>query len=259
MFDNLKNALRLPETRNIDSLDDPQASELHSQIIQNKPFLRKIYLDFYSAFCNCAGHDGQKKCIELGSGGGFLKEILPDVITSDILKLSQIDICFSGLDIPFKNNSIDAFFMIDVFHHVKYPETFLLELDRCLKPGGQIVMIEPANTWWGRFIYKNFHHEPFDTDGDWKIEGSGPMSDANGALPWIVFCRDREKFNSKFKNLNIEHIKFHTPYRYLISGGVSMKQLLPSFMYPVIKFIEIILTPLNRWLGMFMTVKLKKR
>ena len=44
---------------------------------------------------------------------------------------------------------------------------------------------------------KNFHHETFNPEGDWKIPGTGPMSDANGALPFIVFERDKEKFENK--------------------------------------------------------------
>ena len=39
-----------------------------------------------------------------------------------------------------------------------------------------------------RVIYGALHHEPFRPDAaDWKISGKGPLSAANGALPWILF------------------------------------------------------------------------
>jgi hypothetical protein len=44
----------------------------------------------------------------------------------------------------------------------------------------------------------------------------------------------------------------------LISGGLSIKQLLPSFTYNLIEGLEFMLTPLNSFLGMFKTVELEK-
>ena len=148
--------------------------------------------------------------------------------------------------------------MIDVFHHIKTPRSVLTEMERCLKPGGKIIMIEPANTWWGRFIFQNFHHEPFNPAAGWSIEGEGPMSDANGAQPWIVFKRDQEQFLKEYPKLRINRFRCHTPIRYLISGGVSMRQLAPTFMYPVIRGLEMLISPLNPLLGMFCTIELEK-
>lgn len=251
--------LKLPETQKIDNINDVSATELHSTIIQKKPFLKKIYLENYQQFINSIGDDyGSKKIVELGSGGGFIKDIIPNAITSDVIELPQVDICFSALDMPFEDNSVDAFVMIDVLHHINDSETFFIEALRCLKPGGKIVMIEPANTIWGGFIYRNFHHEPFDAKGEWGFESSGPMSSANGAIPWILFIRDRKLFNEKFPKLKINILKHHTPFRYLISGGVSMRQLLPNFCYPLVKGFEFLISPFNRYIGMFMTVELEK-
>lgn len=160
---------------------------------------------------------------------------------------------------PFENESVRAFFMIDVLHHIKKPRSFFVEAQRCLKKGGKIVMIEPANTLWGRFIYKNFHHEMFDTKAEWEMDKTGPLSDANGALAWIIFQRDREIFDSEFGSLKILNISFHTPFRYLLSGGLSFRQLVPSFQYGFVKFLEVCLSPLNRWVGMFETIVLEKR
>jgi SAM-dependent methyltransferase len=159
---------------------------------------------------------------------------------------------------PFENDSIDYFLMIDVFHHVPDSRKFLSELDRCLKRNGKVVMIEPANTFWGSFIYRNFHHELFDPAGGWSLPKEAPLSSANAALPWIVFCRDREIFRKEFLRLKIMELKAHTPLKYLLSGGVSMPQLVPSFSYSALSAFEWLLSPLHPMIGMYYTVVLSK-
>eukprot|EP01036_Dinobryon_divergens_P048614 gene48614-65203_t len=139
---------------------------------------------------------------------------------------------------PFETGSVAGIFMIDVLHHIPQPALFLKEAERVLAKGGKILMTEPANSAWGRFIYRNFHHEPFEPKGGWEIPATGPLSGANGALPWIIFERDRQKFEAEFPHLKIESIRYHTPLRYLLSGGVSKRQLAPNVSYGLIKGIE---------------------
>jgi len=252
--------LKLPEAKEVGDLDDPKATLLHARIIQKKTFLKNLYCEHYSIFRKVMYDRGLNGVfVELGSGGGFIKEILPGVITSDIMELPHVDKCFSALNMPFQDNTIDAFFMINVLHHINDVTVFFNELGRCLKTGGRIVIIDQTNTIWGRFVYQHFHHEPFDPSGGWELEGIGPMSSCNGAIPWIVFSRDRSRFEKEFPLLKINKMRLHTPLRYVLSGGVSMRQLLPSFMYPVVKGIEVLLSPLNRFIAMYMTVELEKQ
>ncbi len=257
---NLLNFLKLPETKNITDLDHPSTTLLHAQIIQRKSILKKLYIDFYTQFQKSAASlPAPRVLIELGSGGGFIKKVIPDAITTEIILLPHIDIQCSALRLPFRADSVDVFFLLDVLHHVPDADLFFTEIMRCLKIDGKAVMIEPANTLWSRWIYQNFHHEPFDLKTGWALTSSGPLSHSNIALPWIIFYRDRQIFENKFPRLEIARLDVHTPFRYLISGGLSFKQLLPSFTYPVIQGLENILSPLNKHLGMFMTIELKKR
>jgi len=192
------NWLRLPDADDAMDLDDPATTLRHAKIIEEKKFLRRYYNDIYALFTKEVQANPSGHFVELGSGGGFLKKITPQIITSDLLRLPHIDLVFNALHLPFRDKQIDAFFMCDVFHHVKDPATFLKELSRCLKPSAKVIMIEPANTLWGRFVYQKFHHEDFNPSGAWELKGEGPMTSANGALPWIVFVRDRIKFEQKF-------------------------------------------------------------
>jgi SAM-dependent methyltransferase len=250
--------LKLPETRNIKDLDDPATTLLHAEIVQKKPFLKQLYIDFYKEFQKGISEPEKKVLVELGSGGGFIKEVIDNVITSDILELPNVDKVFSALEMPFEDSSVDAFFMFDVLHHIAEPGGFFREAIRCLKPAGKIVMIEPANTLWARFIYKNFHHELFDPEAQWGLEEIGPVSHGNGAMPWIIFSRDRQIFEKQFPQLRIVRIRNHTPLRYLLSGGLTLRQLVPSFTYPLIKAIEYIMSAINNLVGMFQTIELEK-
>jgi SAM-dependent methyltransferase len=250
--------LRLPETRDIENLDDPATTLLHARIIKNKPFLKNLYTEFYNQFKDSMPDFEKKFLVELGSGGGFIKEIIANVLTSDILDLPNVDRVFSSSNMPFGDGSVDAFFMFDVLHHIADSRAFFKEALRCLKTRGKVVMIEPANTLWSRFIYKNFHHEQFNPKGMWGLEKAGPISQGNGAIPWIIFCRDRTIFEREFPSLRIVSMRNHTPLRYLLSGGLTLRQLVPSFTYPFVKAVEYLLAPLNNWLGMFQTIELEK-
>ena len=139
---------------------------------------------------------------------------------------------------PFENNYLDGILMIDVFHHIQRVELFLNEVQRTLKPNGILVMSEPWYCNWSKFIYSNFHHEPFEIESGWNIPALGPLSGANGALPWIVFQRDLELFKSKFPELSIRTIEYHTPLRYLLSGGVSHKQFVPDWIFDCFKYLD---------------------
>ena len=250
--------LRLPEVRDVVDLDDPAVTELHRRIIERKPFLRRLYVDTYRELERWLPQRRPRRIIELGSGGGFIKQVIPDAVTSDVLDVAGLDLRFSALDMPFENESVDAFCMIDVLHHLPDARRFLAEADRCLRRGGRLVMIEPANTAWSRFVYQRFHHEAFDPEGSWSPQGRGPLSTANGAIPWIVFVRDRREFDRAFPHLEVIHLRPHTPVRYLLSGGLSMRQLAPSFAYAAVKGLEAALRPLDAFLGMFYTVVVQR-
>lgn len=251
--------LKLPEARDISNLDDVSTTLVHARVIRKKYFLKRLYTDLYTQFKQAirdSGEDGV--LVELGSGGGFIKEIIPHAITSDILNLPNVERHFSALDMPFEDHTVDAFFMWGVFHHIKDARQFFKEVDRCLKVGGKLVMVEAANTLWGRFIYRHFHHEDMDLSAGWELKESGRLSSANLALPWIVLCRDRAQFEEEFPALRIRTLKPHTPFIYILSGGLSYRQMLPSFSYDLIKAVERLLYPLNGLIGTLLTIEIEK-
>lgn len=240
-------------------LDDPRATLAHRDIILQKPFLKRLYNDWYQEFIQTCGSVGKGIYLEIGSGGGFLNEVFPDVVTSDILDLPVVDKVFSAEKMPYNENEVGCIMMLNVFHHIPKPYLFLQEAERTLVKGGKIVMIEPANSALGRFIYKRFHHEPFVETGGREIEAGNPLSNSNQALPYIYFERDLELFAKDFPQLKINKITYHTPFMYVLSGGVSRSAMLPYFMYQVAKGIEWLCKPFSKQLGLFCTIEIERK
>jgi SAM-dependent methyltransferase len=241
------------------NLDTPETTIQHREIILRKKFLKKIYITWYCELLKIISSLPEGKIIEIGSGGGFLKELDSRILTSDIMPFKHCDMTFSAEAMPFEDSSISAIFMIDVLHHIPNSQSFFFEAQRTLKPGGKIVMIEPANTIFSRFIFTKFHHENFNPKSvEWAFPTTGPLSSANVALPWIIFSRDYEKFEQLYPTLKRKKMILHTPFAYLVSGGLTFKSLLPGCMYMPFRLFELVLSPLYKYIGMFQTVVVEK-
>jgi SAM-dependent methyltransferase len=254
----LKALLCHPHTRGLD-IDDPRTTELRRTIVREKPFLRKVYEEWYSQLA-VSIPNRPEYALELGSGAGFLDEFVPRLITSEIFPLPGIQLVSDATLLPFGNASLRAITMVDVLHHIPDPGKFLHEASRCLLHGGVIAMIEPWVTSWSKLVYKNLHHEPFEPDAaEWTIPIQGPLSGANGAIPWIIFQRDRQKFEAEFPELRIESIQLTMPFRYMVSGGVSMRDLMPHQLFPVWKAFEKSLSAWMPHLAMFALIVVVKR
>lgn len=252
--------LSLLKEKKAEDLDAPSTTLQHRNIILRKKFLKKLYVEWYTSILNHTAGLPSGKIVEIGSGGGFLKELNPEIITSDILPFPHCDLTFGGEQMPFENNELSAILMIDVLHHIPNCRSFFKEAQRVLKPGGKIIMIEPANTPFSRLIFQNFHHENFDTKTrNWDFPTSGPLSGANGALPWIIFTRDYTDFQKEFPYLTREKIILHTPFAYLASGGLTFKTPFAGWMFKPFRFIESTLTPFNKTLAMFQTIIVAKK
>lgn len=255
----LKTLLSHPLVRGVD-IDSPEVNSIRRRLIREKPFLKNLYEEWYTEISNALPVAPSGPVLEIGSGSGFLNEYVSTLITSEILHDPTVDIFLDGHDLPFKAASLKAIIMVDVFHHLSRAGSFLEAAAGCVKPGGVIVMLEPWHTQWSRFVYRYLHHEPFDHECDqWDFKEGGPLSQANSALPWIVFSRDREKFEREYPDWCIQKIRLHTPFRYIVSGGVSLISFSPKRLYKVWRKIEQIMNPwVNAW-AMFATIVLVKK
>ena len=254
----IKKLLAHPDTHDL-SIDDPRTTERRRGIIQSNRFLWQIYDEWYRLIASSIP-SGAGSVLELGSGAGFLSRYIPDLITSEVFPCSEAKLVLDGRQLPFSAASLKAIVMVDVLHHIPDSRAFLAEASRCVRPGGSILMIEPWVSAWSRLIYTHLHHEPFQPGAkDWQFPDTGPLSGANGALPWIIFRRDRSEFESGFPELAIRVVRPFMPFRYLVSGGVSMRQLMPAAAFGVWRQME---SWLGRWpdhWSMFAFIQLERR
>ena len=206
--------------------DRPSARDHPIQAISAR-IHEEWYRDIVATLPPCEG-----PVLELGSGAGFLSEFIPSLITSEIFATPGASMVFDAHAMPLCDGSLRAIVMTNVLHHLARPRSFFAEAARCVKPGGAMVMIEPWVTTWGRWVYTHLHHEPFDPEArQWEFPQSGPLSGANGALPWILFMRDRSQFEQEFPMWKVQSIQPIMPFRYLISGGVSLRSLVPGWSF----------------------------
>ena len=257
MIDLVRSWLAHPMTRGLD-LDDPATTEQRRRIILEKRFLERIYLEWYGCI-RAALPRIPGPVLEVGSGAGFLKKALPDLVTSDILPVSGVDVVLDGTALPFKTGSLRAIVMVNVFHHLKAPRAFMAEALRCTRQGGRVICVEPWLSPWASLVMRMLHHERFDRNAAWETNGTGALSDANGALPWIVFERDRGRFQEEFPQWEAEIRRIGMPFCYLLSGGVSSRVSAPEWSFSPVRRLERVITARTSLLDMFATVVLTRR
>ena len=245
-----------PLTRGL-SLDDPKTTELRARITREKAFLRRIYQAWYQLLASQIPKGGGA-VLEVGSGGGFLKEIQPDALASEVFFTPNVDVVLDAMRLPFAKASLKALLMVDVLHHIPEPALFFAESARCVRRGGRCLLIEPWNTPWGRWVFQHLHHEPFDPAGGWTIASTGPLSGANGALPWIILQRDRDRFSQRFPEWRISRVTPLMPLAYLLSGGVSLRSLLPGWAFGCVRGLEGLLPCVEAASGMFAFIVLER-
>lgn len=165
--------------------------------------------------------------LEIGSGSCYVKGIDGSVITSDVVP-GLADVVIDGQSLPFDDSSLRAILLVHVFHHIPDVENFLTEAARVLAPNGVISMIDVAHTTFAQFFFKMMHPEPYLTKApEWKLHDPQGHMDANQALSWIVFERDRSKFERRYPQLRIERKTLLPWLGYLLSGGVTRRCLVP--------------------------------
>lgn len=197
--------------------------------------------------------------LELGSGGGYLKDVEPSVITSDVIE-GVADKVVDGRNLPFPDETVAAIFLTHVFHHIPDVSRFFSEADRVLVPGGVISLIEVSHTPFGRFFFRNFHPEPYCDDVEsWSFSQRDSMMDSNQALSWVVFVRDRTTFEALYPNLEIESFSYLPWFSYLAAGGVTGRYLVPGFLGHIPPIFDYLLSPLSPILALHWHIRIRKK
>ena len=220
------------ENSKLTSLDSPDREEEIKKIILEKRSLKKFYeycYALYEQFTSVNSKEGVH--LELGAGAGFLKEYNPKFTTTDLIPYRGVDQVVDAINMPFVDDSVDSVSMLNVLHHIPDAAKMFAELERILKVGGRVVIIDQNRGWISKPILKYVHHEAYEEDAaDWQFKSEGPLSSANGALAWIIFSRDIEKFKHEFPRLKLIKSTSFAPLSYWLCGGLKDWCLMPGFL-----------------------------
>jgi SAM-dependent methyltransferase len=124
-----------------------------------KPLLQRIYRDFYSEIAGELRSDLPGETVEIGSGIGNLKTVVPEALATDIFPNPWLDRIENAYAMSFEDVSVANLILFDVWHHLEYPGTALAEFHRVLAPEGRLIIFDPAMGILGRIVYGLFHHE----------------------------------------------------------------------------------------------------
>ena len=230
--------------------------EIHANAAawRRKPLLRDIYDGFYTQIASHLPPAELGPVVELGSGMGNIKRVIPGCITTDLFSNSWLDRRENAYALSFADKSIGAVVLFDVFHHLRYPGTVLRELHRVLQVGGRMIVFDPDMSMLGKLIYGAFHHEPlgmrdtiaWETPADFTAASHGYYA-AQGNAHRIFVQGERP---GSLDSWNIRRVERQPALGYVVSGGFSGPQLYPHALLPLLRFMDRIARPLP---GLFST------
>jgi SAM-dependent methyltransferase len=200
---------------------------------ESKPVLREVYADLYRLIAaNLAPQEGESLNLELGSGMGNVKQFIPDCITSDIFPNLWLDRMENAYGWSFPDGSLSNLILFDVWHHLEYPANALAEAARVLKPGGRLLVMNPAMSATGRFVYGIFHHVTlwFGTPFQARPVAMGnpaelPYFAAQSSAHRLLVHREVPELLVEWNRVKVLKI---TSFAYLASGGFRGASSIPT-------------------------------
>jgi SAM-dependent methyltransferase len=230
---------------NVNASSDLEFIHSHRAIWNARPELREVYHSFFDQLLAAAG--ARKPIVEIGAGPGFFKEYCPSLISTDVISTQWVDVACDGCALPFASDSIGAFVMLDVLHHLPRPLDFMGEVARTLRSGGVVAMIEPWITPTSYVLYRWFHHEdctlrvdirnPFNSNGKKAFDG-------NAGIPYNLV-----RFHSRVSSLPLRLAR-REPFLglpYLATLGFKRAHPLPHQLMSLARKLETLIGSIGRW------------
>jgi SAM-dependent methyltransferase len=196
---------------------------------EGKPRLRRVYREFHELIASRIDRSVAGLIVELGSGMGAIKEVVPDCVTTDLFPNPWLDRQENAYRLSFDDGTVSNLILFDVWHHLRYPGAALAEFRRVLVPGGRVIIFDPAMSWTGRIIYGLFHHEPvgmglpltWDAPSGFNAEDADYFA-AQGAATRIFWHREGSAHLAAWELFEVRPLP---SFEYFATGGFSGPQL----------------------------------
>lgn len=210
-----------------------------------KPLLRSIYRDFYRRIADSALPPSAGLVVELGSGIGGIRDVLPHCIRTDIFENSHIDQVENAYALSFEKQTVGTLILFDVFHHLQYPGAALREFERVVVPGGRVIIFDPCVSLLGLVVYGAFHHEPlglrtpisWNPPNGWNPDEHSYYA-AQGNAYRVFFGSERHHISDAWEVVSRSRL---SALSYVMSGGYSRPQMYPTSFYPVMRLVDRVL------------------
>ncbi len=253
--------LRNPLTCGLD-IDSIESITAFFKTISGNPILQAIYERRYRQFLPAveATRALGLPYVEIGAGPSQLEKWIPGIVKTDVVAHPNVHQVVDAEQLPFAEGALAGLFLTNVLHHLPHPAKFLAEADRVLAPGGRLLMIEPSSSWWQRLATNMGSPYEYNDENitEWKNEVTGRLTHANNSLPKVIFIRDRARFEKEFPRLKIERVTPDTVLDFYLSGGFNYRPFIPRFFFPLVPWLEWAATPLRRWMGVEITIEIRK-
>jgi SAM-dependent methyltransferase len=196
---------------------------------QRKPQLRAVYRGFHELIASRLDRSVPGLVVELGSGMGSIKEVIPDCVTTDLFPNPWLDRQENAYRLSFADSSVSNLILFDVWHHLRYPGAALSEFRRVLAPGGRVIVFDPAISWTGRLVYGLLHHEPvgMGVPITWEAPAGFNAGDADyfaaqGAATRVFWRREAP---ARLAAWEVAEVRPLPSFEYFATGGFSGPQL----------------------------------
>lgn len=227
-----------------------------------KSMLREVYHDFYRLIATRIDPQQPGPIVELGSGMGRIKDVIPQCVTTDLFPNPWLDRRENCYRLSFADASVSHLILFDVWHHLRYPGTALQEFHRVLVPGGRLILFEPAASWLGRFVYHFFHHEPVAVREPitWTAPAGFSAEDADyyaaqGSATRLFWWGEG---HDRLAGWRLHEVRPVTSFDYFATGGFSGPQFGGRFLHGLMRGLDFLASPFPRACAARLLVVLEK-
>lgn len=230
---------------------------------RRKPLLQEIYRDFYIEIASELRRDLPGETVEIGSGIGNLKNVMPEALATDLFPNPWLDRVENAYALSFAKETVANLILFDVWHHLEYPGTALAEFHRVLTRGGRLVIFDPAMGILGRIVYGLFHHEPLGLQDElhwWAPENLSPSEmtyyAAQGNAHRVFFSKEGA---SRLDDWRMVRQSLLSAISYVAAGGFRGPQLYPQRLLPLLRGIDRLTNRIPAWFATRLLITLEKK